>query len=531
MTAGVAGVLWQSRLANLERRKAESSAADLRQLSNSLLSEPDEAIKELPGSTGVQRLLVTRVLEHLDRMSKDSSGDRLTQLDLVNAYTWLGNIQGNPYDQNLGDRDGALVSLDKALAIAKSLSASATFDRDSVHAMASVLQARSEVLWGMERTPEAVASLQAATQAFDRLVAELDATPALLSEVAAAYGTLGDELGQPGTPNLGDAAGALVAYRRDIELQERALRIDPNFPRARRGLAIAQLKIGNIEIDTDPAQALKDYELAEKRFDALPESRQNGMSSQRMRANILRKKAMAMRELGEYNQAVPFFEQALSIQKQIAAADPKDTRSRFDVYVDLTQAACDYEDAADPVYAPDPRIRRRYVALAVPLLKEAESLAIQLLKDNPSNDDWKAQLADVQVRLGTAEQNLGASDDSAQMSATGLATLKELAARHPDSVLILDTAVSDLLNVKPLTLQDPFLAVASAEREALLTKRQKPGVLLSLAQAYRSAGQLEKARAVAYEGLALLPPVAAGTPMPRARKLLEAEAETKRSLR
>src|ERR1019366_804634 len=145
--------------------------------------------------------------------------------------------------------------------------------------------------------------------------------------------------------------------------------------------------------------------------------------------------------LGEYNQAVPFFEQALSIQKQIAAADPKDTRSRFDVYVDLTQAACDYEDAADPVYAPDPRIRRRYVALAVPLLKEAESLAIQLLKDNPSNDDWKAQLADVQVRLGTAEQNLGASDDSAQLSATGLATLKELAARHSDSVLILDTAV------------------------------------------------------------------------------------------
>ena len=531
MTAGVAGVLWQSRLANLERRKAESSAADLRQLSNSLLSELDEAIKELPGSTGVQRLLVTRVLEHLDRMSKDSSGDRLTQLDLVNAYTRLGNIQGNPYDQNLGDRDGALVSLDKALAIAKSLSASATFDRDSVHAMASVLQARSEVLWGMERTPEAVASLQASTQAFDKLVAERDATPALLSEVAAAYGTLGDELGQPGTPNLGDAAGALVAYRRDIELQERALRIDPNFPRARRGLAIAQLKIGNIEIDTDPAQALKDYELAEKRFDALPESRQNGMSSQRMRANILRKKAIAMRELGEYNQAVPFFEQALSIQKQIAAADPKDTRSRFDVYMDLTQAACDYEDAADPVYAPDPRIRRRYVALAVPLLKEAESLAIQLLKDNPSNDDWKAQLADVQVRLGTAEQNLGASDDSSQLSATGLATLKELAARHSDSVLILDTAVSDLLNAKPLTLRDPLLAVASAEREAFLTKRQKPGVLLSLAQAYRSAGQLEKARAFAYEGLALLPLVAAGTPMPRARKLMEAEAETKRTPR
>jgi hypothetical protein len=60
-------------VANEERRRAEESAADLRQLSNSLLSELDEAIKELPGSTGAQKLLVTRVLEHLDRTAKDST--------------------------------------------------------------------------------------------------------------------------------------------------------------------------------------------------------------------------------------------------------------------------------------------------------------------------------------------------------------------------------------------------------------------------------------------------------------------------
>ena len=324
-------------------------------------------------------------------MSNDTAGDRLIQLDLVNAYTRLGNIQGNPYDQNLGDPAGALVSLDKALAIAKSLTASAALDREALHAMASVQQARSEVLWGVERTPEAVASMRAATQAFERLVAEHDATPALICEAAAAYGTLGDELGQPGTPSLGDVAGALAAYRRNIQLYERALSIDADFPRARRGLGIVSLKIGNIEIETDPSQALRDYELAEERFDALPESKQSGLSSARMRANLLRKKAMAMRELGEYSQAAPLFDQALTIQKQIAAADPKDTRSLFDVYVDLTQAAENYEDSADPAFAADPGIRDRNLALAAPLLKEAESIEIQLLKENPSNDDWKVQ--------------------------------------------------------------------------------------------------------------------------------------------
>jgi tetratricopeptide (TPR) repeat protein len=525
LTAGVAGVLWQAKVAGAERRKAEARASDLRQLSNSLLSELDEAIKELPGSTGVQRLLVTRVLEHLDRMSKDATGDRLIQLDLVNAYTRLGNIQGNPYDQNLGDAAGALVSLDKALRIAKSLTASAAQDPEALRALASVEQGRSEVLRGVGKTAEAVASIQAATHTYDRLVAARDATPALICEAGAAYGTLGDELGQPGTSSLGDLAGAVAAYRKNLQLDESALSLDPNFPRARRGLALVPLKMGNVEIETDPAQALKDYQLAGERFDAQPESREDSLSALRMHANVLRHQAQAMRELREYAQAVPLFEQALDIQKRISAADPKDNRSLFDVYVDLTQEAYDYEYAADPALEAGPQKRRRVLAPAVPLLKQAESIALQLFKQNPSNDDGRIYLADVQVRLGTAEQNLQISGDSGKLSATGLAVLEDLGVKHPESVLAADFEVAAILTVEPKKLRDPKLAIACAEREALLTQRKQPRVLLSLAQAYHAAGQIKRAREAASEGLALLPPASPGTQMSRTRKLLELEAK------
>src|ERR1700761_8593357 len=127
---------------------AEARASDLQQLSNSLLSELDEAIKQLPGSTGAQQLLVTRVLEHLDRMSRDAGGDRATQLDLIDAYSRVGNLQGNPFDQNLGDPAGALTSLNKALPLAQSLVARNAADRDALHALATVQQSRSEVFWG-----------------------------------------------------------------------------------------------------------------------------------------------------------------------------------------------------------------------------------------------------------------------------------------------------------------------------------------------------------------------------------------------
>ncbi len=331
LAAGIAGVLWQAKVANEERRRAEARSSDLRQLSSSLLSELDEAIKQLPGSTPVQKLLVTRVLEHLDRMASDAQGDRLTQLDLIDAYTRLGNIQGNGYDQNLGDPAGALVSLGKALAIAEPLAASDPNDLDALRALALAQQSRSEVLFTTARTQEAIPSMRAAVATYDRLIAAPKTGPALICEAAAANGTLGDELGQSGTASFADSAAALDAFRKTIALDNRALSIDPNFLRARRGLAIMLVKVGSIELDIDPAQALKDFQIALQRLDALPSTEQTTVFTTRIRSQILRKQADALEQLGEYGSAVSLFTQSIQIQSKLAAADPQDLRAQADL--------------------------------------------------------------------------------------------------------------------------------------------------------------------------------------------------------
>ena len=526
LVAGVAGVAWQARVADAERRTAEARSADLRLLSNSLLSELDEAIKQLPGSTGVQKLLVTRVLEHLDRMAQDAQGDRLTRLDLVDAYVRLGNIQGNPYDQNLGDPDGGLSSLDKAIALAEPLAPDGSSDQKALRALAIAQESRSEILFGTARTQEAIVSMQASVKTYDRSIETPGVSANLICDVASAYGTLGDELGQTGTASLADTAAALKAFRKSIALDDRALGIDPNFVRAKRGLSINQMKIGNVEMETDPALALKDFQTAMERADALPKAEQENLSTLRMRAMLMRKKANALVQLGEYSKATELFTQVARIHQYFVAADSQDLRALADLEVILNDEALGFETAAEPALAAAGGDRRLSLATDEQLLIRTAEIIDKMLKQDPSNENWRTVQADAQVRLATVQSLLHTSGARQELAKAGIATLKDLAMKSQASPMTLNQAANALLKVEPAFLRDPEFAVLCAERSVALSRWQTPSLLLTLAQAYRAAGQIDKSRTAASEGLALLPPSQPGSVRPRLRKLLEIEAKS-----
>jgi hypothetical protein len=88
----------------------------------------------------------------------------------------------------------------------------------------------------------------------------------------------------------------------------------------------------------------------------------------------------------------------------------------------------------------------------------------------------------------------------------------------------LDKAAAGLTIVLPVQLRDPLFALECAERAVEMSHHRKPGFLLTLARAYHAAGQPDKARAAAQEGLALLPAVTPATVPCRIRKQLQAEA-------
>jgi hypothetical protein len=151
-----------------------------------------------------------------------------------------------------------------------------------------------------------------------------------------------------------------------------------------------------------------------------------------------------------------------------------------------------------------------------------------LVAIDPGNPGWVSDLAHKKVVAGTLRQGQHSQGDGASMAASGIASLRAYALPDDSSIPTLDHATSALLIVLPAKLRNPELAIQFGERLVTMSHRRKPTFLLSLAQAYRAAGRLEEARAVAREGLGLLPPLRPGATRPRLRVLLEAELDASR---
>jgi tetratricopeptide (TPR) repeat protein len=457
-------------------------------------------------------------------MAKDVAGDRLTQLDLVEAYTRLGNLQGNPYDENIGDAEGALVSLTKAVTIAKALQAATPESPEVLGPLALAERCRSEVLFFAGRAQESIVSMREVTSIFDTLLAHSKPSAAQIAEASTTYASLGDQLGQNGVPSLGETKAALQAYRKALELSVRALQVDPGYTRSQRAVVIDHLKIGSILVETEPEKAIDEYHLALAAWDALPAAERADATTQRLGASIQLKLATALTEARMYGPAFAAFRQARGPFELLAAADAKDTRAQHDLAAELSNEALTYHDLLDPQLNPVREQDRENTQHALDLLERSISSQQRLVALSPGNQGWSVPLAYDKVLAGTLRQRLHGPGDGAELAASGLEALRASAGAGDATVQTLDYASSANRTVLPLRLRNPALAVQFAERLVSLTRRQKPLFLLSLAQACRAAGRPEQARSTAMEGLALLPPLRPGATRTRLRRLLEVEA-------
>ncbi|HYL04062.1 MAG TPA: protein kinase [Steroidobacteraceae bacterium] len=489
LAAGVVATSWQARVARAERARAQQQFNDVRRLATSFLFEFNSSIQNLPGATPARKLLVQRALEYLSKLAQQSQGDPSLQRELAEAYLKVGDLQGNPYEPNLGNTPGAVDSYDRALAISAKLTAADGADAQAWKSLARSYRSLGEVLPLLGRSGDGVTDLRQAVHIFERLVGQTPRDRDLRVQLADCYQSLGDLQGHSGLQNLGDRAGALDSYRKAGALFDAMAAESPADQKARGGAAVMRIRIGDMQqAQGDSDAALDNYRGAMQRAQSLTAEDPKNDRFQRILALSYRKVAEMENRRGEFAQALQSAGHAARINEALAAADPQNAQAGANFALSLTTLADLLTKTGNSRTALD-----RYL--------QAGEILQRLSAAAPTNIFMRGQLADALVAAGGAAARQGRPAQARDLTLRGVAMARDLAGKPDATPDELSRYALILLSCQPADLRQPVVALRSAEQAVSKSAGRDPRSLQVLAQAYRQTG--DRARAEETERRAL----------------------------
>lgn len=239
LIAGLFATLYQARIAQAERNRAEKRFEEVRKLANNVVFKYHDAIAALPGSTAAREMLVKDATEYLDNLAQDAGDNPQLQNELAQAYLKIGNVQGSVYTANLGDSDGALKSYEKSIAIFEDLLKKLPNNVEYQKNYLEVLDQKVLLFVRLNRSPE---TEQAAEKLLEgaRKLTELE--PDNLDfqiKLVRSFQTMGDAVSFSG----GHLA-SVEWYRRSLEAAEKLLAANPNNEVVRRNVIVPLQRIG-----------------------------------------------------------------------------------------------------------------------------------------------------------------------------------------------------------------------------------------------------------------------------------------------
>ncbi|MGI8787429.1 MAG: protein kinase domain-containing protein [Pyrinomonadaceae bacterium] len=181
---GIVATLWQARVAQAERAKAEVERAkaekrfgDVRKLANSYLFDVFPEIEDLEGALKARGIIVKTALEYLNNLSQEAEGDLDLQLELATAYEKIGEIQGAVNITNLGDINAGLESYEKARKLRESVFAANPADLKNKENLSKNYAITAQTLqWNID-TAKAAEYFEKAIKIRRELVAEKPDSP------------------------------------------------------------------------------------------------------------------------------------------------------------------------------------------------------------------------------------------------------------------------------------------------------------------------------------------------------------------
>lgn len=431
--AGVGATLREARIAAANAQRAERRFTDVRHLANSFLFEFHDAIEHLPGSTPARELVVKRALEYLDSLSQEAGSDSSLRSELAVAYEKVGDVQGSPYRDNLGNFQGALASFQKSIAIREQLIQSSPRDQDLRSLLARNYGEIGDVF-------TATGDLKAALTSYHRgLDVLMNQPPSVKSRIRmeilyVRYGV--------GLAQSGDLTQAVDSYQKGIVIIDELLKEDPSDRENVRDKGVAYIHLADAYLQMrDLPRALTNSRTAYAVFESLidpanAQSRRDaGVANERI-ADILER-------MGDKRNALAIRLSELAADKEAAKADPSDQLLRRDVNISCYKAAYLQSalgqmslalenqrgcvDLGEAAVAVDPSAITRndlqvlYFRLgemlkktgqnqqALRYLGKAQNLAASLAKADPKDLAVRADLAEIRMNLADVQLVLGNS--------------------------------------------------------------------------------------------------------------------------
>jgi serine/threonine protein kinase len=261
LAGGIIATLTQARRAEAERERAEARFNDVRGLANSVLFEIHDALAQVPGGTATRALLISRGVEYLDRLSRQSRNDPTLEREIADAYLRLGRVQGLPTASNLGDLAAARTSYLRALSIGERLLQADPKDRVARRTVALAHEKLSDVEGHLGDLTAAVMRARAALRTWEELSEGNTSSVAAMLPVAISYIKLGDVLGGPGGPNIDEDVGAMAAYQRSLSILDALPSGSGRDRTVRRYIALLHERIGEMHLEFEhDAEAVVSFE-------------------------------------------------------------------------------------------------------------------------------------------------------------------------------------------------------------------------------------------------------------------------------
>ena len=324
IAGGVVATARQARIAEANRRRAEARFNDVRKLANSLIFEVHDSIADLAGATPARKLILQRALEYLDSLSKESGNEPDLMRELATAYERIGALQGDPMDPNLGDIKGAAISLKKSVELREALARlNPKSGKDQVELAVAYLDL-ADFQGGV------VGNMTSALEYDNRAIAILDREAAtdpsnfrIIAQDTRAYTGLGFlHIGNGAMGSIGSVKQGVDGLKRALELDHRALQINPNSMALRGQGSVIILLLGDASLKLGDRRAALDYYLQGAAIlDSIDPNRQ--------RANIALNRAVVDGKIADVDlaerkmdDALAFYTKSREATLRQSAADP-----------------------------------------------------------------------------------------------------------------------------------------------------------------------------------------------------------------